>query len=85
MKQTVRENMKKLGMTSNQRREIYMKLNGLNRRSLRAGIESLIDHLKVRYKDLFDDLGIIIRIRNELTHSARARATQVYYARMHAP
>lgn len=69
LKQTVRESMKKLGMTSDQRREIYMKLNGLNRRSLRAGIESLIDHLKVNYNDLFDDLGIIIRIRNELTHS----------------
>lgn len=69
LKRIARENMEKLGMTSDQRREIYMKLKGLNRRSLRAGIESLICHLKVRYNDLFDDLGIIIRIRNELTHT----------------
>ena len=66
---TSRECMRKLGMTSNQRREIYTKLKGLNRRSLRAGIESLTDHLKVKYDDLFDDIGIIIQIRNKITHS----------------
>jgi len=66
---TSREIMKKLELTSDQRKEIYMKLKGLNRRSFRSGIESLLDHLKVKYDDLFDDLDGIIRIRNKITHS----------------
>lgn len=66
---TSRELMKKMGISSSQRRELYMKLKGLNRRSLRAGIESLVDHLKIKYDDLFDDLGVVIGIRNEITHT----------------
>ena len=52
-----------------QRGEIYMKLRGLNRRSIKKGIESLLDHLKIKYDDLFDDLNEITRIRNRITHS----------------
>jgi len=66
---TSREIMKKLRMYPNQRREIYMKLKGLNRRSFGAGIDSLLHHLRIRYDDLFRDLGIITRIRNKITHT----------------
>jgi len=64
-----RERMKELEMRSDQRREVYMKLKGLNRRSIRSGVESLLSHLKVKYDDLFDDIGAITRIRNKITHS----------------
>jgi len=64
-----RQHMKELGLSSDQRKEIYMKLRGLNRRSVRTGIESLLTNLKVMYNDLFDDIGTIINIRNKITHS----------------
>lgn len=64
-----RRHMKELGMSSEQRSEIYMKLKGLNRRSIKTGIESLLAHLKVKYDDLFNDLGAITRIRNRITHT----------------
>lgn len=66
---TARECMEKSEIESDRRKEIYMKLKGLNRRSFRSGIESLLNHLKVKYDDLFDDIGVIVRIRNKITHS----------------
>lgn len=71
LRKTSRELMKKLGMTSDQRREIYGKLKGLNRRSFKSGLESLLCHLKVKYEDLFYDLDTIIKIRNKITHTGK--------------
>lgn len=61
--------MSTLELTADQRSEVYMKLGGLNRHSLAKGIKSLLDHLKIKYDDLFGDIGEIVRVRNEITHS----------------
>ncbi len=63
-----RDYMINLGLEASQRSEIYMKLNGLNRRSIGAGIVSLLEHLGIKYNDLIGDVNTIIKIRNEITH-----------------
>ena len=68
LKEDAREYMKKLGTTPRQRKEIYIKLKGLNRLSFGAGIELLLDHIRVKFEDLFDDLQVVIDIRNKITH-----------------
>lgn len=68
LEKVAREYMKEIETTPRQRNEIYIKLKWLNRRSFRAGIESLLDHLGVKHDDLFDDLGIIIKVRDKITH-----------------
>lgn len=61
--------MKQLGLRAEQRKEIYMKMKGLNRESFRTGIESLLNSLRIKYDDLFDDIGEIIHARNAITHT----------------
>lgn len=69
LEDTARNKLKEISITPEQRSEIYMKLRGLNRRSLRAGIYSILKYLNIKYDDLFKDIGIIIKVRNILTHS----------------
>lgn len=55
-------------MANEQRGKIYMNLKGVNRSSFKVGIISLLNHCRVRYDDLFNDLQIVVDLRNKITH-----------------
>ncbi|MEM4213216.1 MAG: hypothetical protein QXO63_02770, partial [Thermoplasmatales archaeon] len=62
-------------ITPTQRDELYAKIRGLNRWSFKTQIKSLLNYLGVKYDDLFDDLQIIVEIRNRLTHEGKYEDT----------
>jgi len=68
--------MNGLNLSSNQRSEIYMKMRGMNRVSIRTAIESLLNELRIKYDDLFEDVGEIVEARNAITHTGTYQDTK---------
>jgi len=50
------------------RAEIYANLKGINRTSFRSSILLLLNDLHIIYGDIFPDINIIPKIRNQITH-----------------
>lgn len=70
LKDTAKEKMRSMGVESPQRGEIYKKLGGINRRSIKNILIELFGEydIEVDNVDELNHLQEIINIRNEITH-----------------
>ena len=74
LKKQLQKGMSKLlkessfGKESKTRASLYSNLNCINKYSFEANLIFFLKQFRIGYSDLIDDLGILIRIRNNITH-----------------
>jgi hypothetical protein len=72
LEDTARKWMKNKGVENMKRSFIYQKLSALNRPSFESKIKDLLEALKIKYDDIGLDIGKIVHIRNQITHTGTA-------------